>query len=193
MTRLIALDIAILPPPDVARRAVALSEALPSHGSQGLRLDPDHLPHVTLVQQFVRADALESVLGQVGQVLRDRATLRLRVTGGGRADSSVWMAIERTPALVTLHEDLLRAMQSFEEPDGGPSAFVDGDAREGDVRWVREFRRASSFGAFTPHISLGHSAEPPLVEPIDFVVTNVAACHLGRFCTCRRIIRNWDL
>jgi len=193
MSALIAIDVAILPPPDVARRAVALSEALRPNESQGLRLGPDYLPHVTLTQQFVRVDTLEDVLGHVDEVLRGYAPITLRVTGGGKGGSSVWMALDRTPELVDLHEHLLRATQPLEEAGGGPAAFFSGDARERDVRWVREYRRESSFGAFTPHITLGHAAEPPLVEPMEFIATTVAACHLGRFCTCRRIIRRWEL
>jgi hypothetical protein len=90
-----------------------------------------------------------------------------------------------------LHERLLQVTSAFEAGDGDAAAFV-GDARERDVRWVREFRRESSFARFAPHITLGHASEPPQVEAMDFVATRVAICHLGRFCTCRRIIRHWD-
>jgi hypothetical protein len=103
------------------------------------------------------------------------------------------MMVERTPALVRLHEGLLRATQSFERGGGTGSAFFAGEARERDVQWVREFRRESSFERFTPHITLGHAASPPHVEPTDAVAVRVAVCHLGRFCTCRRIIREWEL
>ena len=188
----VAIDIAILPPPGVAERAVALSAALPSAESQGLLLGPEYLPHITLTQQFVSRDSLDSVLATVDLVLRDRSSLRLRMTGGARGSNSVWMAIERTPALVGLHEELLRATLSFEVQDGNTTAFFGGDARERDVQWVREYRQSSSFDRFTPHITLGHAATPPFVEPIHFVATRIAVCHLGRFCTCRRVIRAWE-
>ena len=91
-----AIDIAILPPPDVSERAVALSAALPSAESQGLRLGPEFLPHITLTQQFVSRDSLDAAIVQVDQVLRDRPPLRLRVTGSANGSASVWMAIDRT-------------------------------------------------------------------------------------------------
>ena len=197
--------IAILPPPEVSERAVALSAALSSAESQGLRLGPEFLPHITLTQQFVSLDSLDAALAQVDGVLRGQEALALRVTGAGKGSNSVWMAIERTAALVTLHEGLMRATELFEVRDGdtprksdgvakaGASAFFGEDARDRDVQWVREFRRASSFARFTPHITLGHASTPPHVEPMDFVATRVAVCHLGRFCTCRRIIRAREL
>jgi 2'-5' RNA ligase len=186
----IALDIALLPPPEIFDRAIALSAALPASESQGLLLGADCLPHITLTQQFVPVAALDALMAHVDRALRDCEPLRLRVTGGGRGGESVWMAIDRTPELIHLHARLLHATEPFDVATGDASSFL-GGARERDVRWVREFRRESSFDRFTPHITLGHASEPPLVEPIDFVATTIAVCHLGRFCTCRRIIRQW--
>ena len=189
----IAIDIAILPPADVSERAIALSAALPAHESQGLLLGADRLPHITLTQQFVPVAALDSLIAQVDQVVDSQEPLRLRVTGGGKGSHSVWMSVERVAPLVRLHEQLLHATGAFEVATGDAAAFLGETARDRDVRWVREFRRESSVDRFTPHITLGHAAEPPRVEPMDFVATRIAVCHLGRFCTCRRIIRAWEL
>jgi hypothetical protein len=103
------------------------------------------------------------------------------------------MAMERTPALASLHAQMLQAAEPFEVATGDAAAFVGEDARDRDVRWVREFRRESSVDRFTPHITLGHASEPPTVEPIEFVATTIAVCHLGRFCTCRQVFRAWEL
>lgn len=188
---LIAVDLAILPPSDVAARAIHLSAGLPANESQGLLLSAECLPHITLTQQFVRTETLDSLNAALDDVLRDRTPLPLRVTGGGKGSNAVWMTIERTAPLVTLHETLLRVTEAFEVEDGDAAAFVGGDARDRDVTWVRQFRRESSFDRFTPHITLGHAAEPPIVEPMEFVATTVALCQLGRFCTCQRILRAW--
>jgi hypothetical protein len=58
---------------------------------------------------------------------------------------------------------------------------------------VSGFRRKSSFRAFNPHITLGHGKRAPVVEPFAFDATTIAACHLGRFCTCRQVLRAWEL
>ena len=190
---LVAIDIALLPPPEVSARALELSAALPGAESQGLRLDADHLPHVTLTQQFVRREDLEAALDRVAMALAGRPPLQLVVSGGGRSRSSVWMTIESTPALVGLHAHLMEVLQRFEQSDGTAAAFAGGDARPGDVLWVGGYRLESSFARFTPHITLGHAAAPPAVERIAFVATTIGACHLGRFCTCRRVLRRWTL
>ena len=191
--KLVALDVALLPPPDVAAKAIELSAALPAAGDDQLRLGPDHLPHITLTQQFVREEELDAALERVDGVVAGRAPLPLRVSGGGRGSSSVWMAIERTPALDALHEELMEALRGYERAGGTMAAFHDGDARPGDVLWVTGYRLKSAFGAFTPHITLGHAPEAPDIAPFDFTASTVAGCHLGRFCSCRHVFRRWDL
>ena len=41
--QLLALDVALLPPPDVRQRAIELNAALPAEGSDGLQLDEDRI------------------------------------------------------------------------------------------------------------------------------------------------------
>ena len=192
MAKLIALDVAILPPPEVSRRAIALSATLPQE-EPPLRLDATHLPHVTLTQQFVRENELELAFSHVDGVLRTRPPVRMTTIGAGREGHTIWIAIERTPELIALHEQLMEALRGLERPEGTPAAFFDDDARLADVLWVSGFRLKSSFGAFQPHITLGHGDEPPSIEPFTFEATAVAACHLGRHCTCRQVLREWTL
>ena len=190
---LLALDVAILPPPSVSKRAIELSAALSTADSQGLRLDDDRLPHITLTQQFVSVQDIDAVLTKVEATVTNYDTLSLNVTGPGRGTSSVWMSIAQTLDLVKLHRELMDALSDFERPDGTSAAFVDGDARPGDVAWVAGFRRSSSYAAFRPHITLGHSSTLPTVDPLAFEASTIAACQLGKFCTCRRVLRRWEL
>ncbi|HZM93087.1 MAG TPA: 2'-5' RNA ligase family protein [Vicinamibacterales bacterium] len=189
---MIAIDVAILPPPEVATRAIELSATLPRNESLGLLLGGDVLPHITLTQQFVPAERLDDALDRIGTMLTSVAALPLTVTGPGRS-TAIWMSIELTPALTDLHCRLMDTLAPFERPDGTVDAFFGGIARDGDVAWVSGFRRTSSYAAFTPHITLGHAARLPAVERMTFEATTIAACHLGKFCTCRHVLRQWKL
>jgi 2'-5' RNA ligase len=188
-----AIDVAVLPPHEVSLRAIELSTALAGSDPQALRLGAASLPHITLIQQFVAAVSLDACLDAVGVVLRGVAPLRLSVSGAGRGNTTVWMSVERSPALFDLHRRLMDALEPFEKTDGAADAFV-GTARPRDIEWVRRYRRSSSGGAFRPHITLGHSAETtPPVEPETFEAATIAACQLGRFCSCGRVLRLWTL
>ena len=193
MARLVALDVALLPPPDVSQRAIAVSATLPVEEPHGLRLDSEHLPHITLTQQFVREEELERALEPVDAVLREQPPFEVVVTGAGKSGHTVWLAIERSPILVGLHERLMEALRGFERPEGTPAAFVDGEGRVADVVWVSGYRLKSSFGQFLPHLTLGHGETAPEIQPFTFQASTVAACHLGRFCTCRHVLRRWEL
>jgi 2'-5' RNA ligase len=193
MATLVAVDVAILPPPDVMARAIACSAALPRNGSDRLQLDAAHLPHITLTQQFVRHDEIDGVYAEIDDVLDAQLPLRILITGGGQSGNTLWMVVERTPELLDLHERLMNALKHLERTGGGQHTFLDGTGRVADVRWVGGFRQRAAYGAFTPHITLGHGAQPPGVEPMEFDATSIAACHLGRFCTCCRVLRAWEL
>ena len=192
MMKLVALDVAILPPLDVIARAMELSAALPA-AAERLQLDDEHLPHITLTQHFVREAELKIAYSHVDEVLAGQPPLSIVVTGGGRSRHTLWMSVQRSAELLDLHDRLMEALRGVERQGGGPHAFYDGDARVRDVLWVAGFRLQASSSAFTPHITLGHGTEVPEIEPITFEATMVAACHLGRFCTCRRVLRAWDL
>jgi len=191
MASIIAVDVAILPPPSIADRAIGLSAALP--GQELVLGGDDYLPHITLLQQFVGTDVLNAFLDRVADVVHQARPISLRVTGGGMGSSSIWMSIERTPALVDLHSRVLDAALPFDRQRGDAAAFVGSDARDRDVAWVTRYRTSSSGPSFQPHITLGHAVRPPAIGPFDFEATTVAACHLGRFCSCRRVLREWSL
>lgn len=191
-----AIDVAWLLPPAVAARARALSRALPAGESKGLVLDDVRLPHITLTQQFVAEADRPRVMDAIDAVARGAGPVDVTVTGGGRGSSSVWMTVARTAALERWHARLMQALAPFERPAGmvvgGPAAaFVNGDARPGDVQWVAGFRTRSSFRAFTPHVTLGHARRPPRIAPFTFEARTLAVCQLGRFCTCQRVLRAW--
>ena len=193
MSALLALDVALLLPPDARAVAIRLSESLPPAESHGLLLDPDHVPHITLTQQFVRVDEVGVVLEHIDETLRGQQPVTVQVSGGGKSGSSVWMAVERTAEIASLHERLMESLRGLERPGGTGSAFFEGDARVGDIAWVTSYRLKSSLGSYNPHVTLGHAAMPPAITPFAFQAATVAACHLGRFCSCRKVLRSWDL
>jgi 2'-5' RNA ligase len=192
LSQLVAIDVAVLPTPEVSGRAIEVSAMLAGSDPQALRLGAECLPHITLTQQFVRLVHLDACFDAVGAVLRGVAPLPLVVTGVGRGNTTVWMSVKPSPVLFDLHRRLMDALKPFEQTDGAADAFV-GSARPRDVEWVRRYRRASSGKAFTPHITLGHSAQDPSIEPLTFKAATIAACQLGRFCSCGRVLRRWSL
>ena len=198
---LLAIDMALLLPEPVDERARAANEALLAQRPEGFRFDESHLPHITLAQQFVPRANLPAWIEQIDPILRGIRPLPLRGTGVGSSATAAHFAIERTPEIDNLHRILMDAVQPFEEAGGSAEAFYsDGEparepaqepSREKDVAWVSQFRSHSSYDRFSPHITLGIGAPPEFREPFEFNADRVALCHLGGFCTCRVVLREW--
>jgi len=188
----IAIDVAILPPPEIAALAVALNLPLAAASPDSLRLDDRHLPHITLTQQFVAADGLQPVIGAVDDVVRGEGPLTLQIAGAALQGDSVWLTLGPSERLQSLHARLMHALHPL-EVRGGAAAFFEGRARDRDVEWVGGYRTTAAHALFRPHITIGRGAPPRDVRPASFPADAIALCQLGRFCTCRHVIRSWTL
>jgi hypothetical protein len=188
-----AVDVAILLPSGVHDLALRLSAALPADESQGLRLDATHLPHITLAQAFIEHDDIAAAAAQIDRAVAVVRPIDLAIIGTACGHSSVSLVIAATAELRALHVSVMQALSGLEQAGGDASAFFDGDGRERDVSWVAHFREASSFDRFRPHVTLGHAGQPPSAPALSFSAVTLALCQLGRFCTCREVLREWTL
>lgn len=153
------------------------------------------MPHLTIVQQFVRRDAL----GEIGDTITrtiaelDAITLVTTELAAGRVARTLGVAL--TAALAALHRRLLDDLAPFREVTADPDAFwTDGDQpRPADVEWVASFRQHSALASFVPHITIGIGSIETTLRPFRFIASEVALCQLGRFCTCRRLLDTWTL
>jgi len=193
MPPLVALDIAILPPAGVAARAVEVSRTLVPDGAETFQLGGARLPHITMAALFVAAADVDAACAAVGRALADQPVLPLRSHGGDQRGRTLWLGIDRSDALAALHERLMRAVAPFERRGGTAAAFTGEPARGNDVEFVARYRERSAYAAFDPHVTLGHGVRAPDVAPFTFEAREIAACHLGRFCTCRAVIERWVL
>ena len=179
----------------VYERVRSINATLRANAADGFQFDPTHLPHVTLLQQFVWRSHLPTLKRALYAILSAAAPLRLRAAGVGKGEHTLHLLLEPTPDLQALHERLMDAGRRTAEPAGGAEAFYsEGEpARARDVRWVAEYCVQAAYSKFWPHITLGVGQETDPVEPFDCTATRVALCHLGRFCTCRVILGEWTL
>jgi 2'-5' RNA ligase len=192
---LIAIDIAFLLPEDAQARALAVNAKLWAESREGFRFDETHLPHITLVQQFVRRAHLPEVFAAVESCLGEFPPMTLTVSGIEARGETVQFVIAPHSELSRLHERLMEALAPFDEGDGPAEAFADGDEppRPRDLEWVRHYRAQASGPRYFPHITLGKGRVTESVAPFSFTADRIAACQLGRFCTCRVILQEWRL
>ncbi|HXH05951.1 MAG TPA: 2'-5' RNA ligase family protein [Vicinamibacterales bacterium] len=188
----LALALVLLLPEDVEAKARAINAGLAAGDPATLRLDDEHLPHITLAQQVVRGPDLAAVFDAVARALRDTPPLELEAIGFREHGATLWLAIARSPALRDLHARLMDALAAFEPPPATAGAFAE-PPRPEDLAWVSGFRTRAAYDRYEPHVTLGLGPRPSGDERFTFTAETAAACQLGRFCTCRRVLQRWRL
>lgn len=204
-TPVIAIDIALNPNSAMVDRATAANRRLLHTYQQGFAFDQTHHPHVTLLQQFVRTEALDRVYAAAQAVLdKERPkswTLRaIRYSNmpfpplglGG-------VVVERTEDLHRLQDELVAAVAPYVAKSGTASAFFsDQDGRDIQdflIGYVANFARDSTGAAFSPHVTIGVGkpetlnalvAEP--FEPFTFSPAGASVYQLGTYGAARRTL-----
>lgn len=190
----LALDVAILLPAALRQYLSRLNAEL-APPPVGFHFDDTHLPHMSLAQIFVRAADLDDAIAETERTLHEVRPLTLQMARLSQGGTTSVIRVSSTPALLALHTALMDRLRAFEIAPGDAEAFVvDREApRPDDVRWVEQFRDAAAYDNFDPHITLGVGPVTAWTGLTDTTATDVAVCHLGRFCTCRRALARWTL
>ena len=193
MTDILAVDVALLVPDSMQAWCRRMNQALLKGEPSGFRFDDTHLPHLTLVQQFIAKEELEQFGHRVGSLLEGQAPIRVIGIGGERGGSS--LRVEATPELQRLHEEIVRLSKPFARPEGAITAFFGNDTptREADLSWARHYHARASLEHFEPHVTLGVGNNSLEIEPLEFIADRVGICQLGRFGTCRKVLHHWTL
>lgn len=189
---LMAVNVALIPPEWVQERAREINRTL---AAGGLLLDAAHIPHITLAQLFVMRCAVPLLIERLNLVLREAPAQTNSVIAVVNQNSTISFLLDRTPELMQLHESLMNSLQEWEEEGGSLDAFyLEGQpARDQDVDWVTNFRGAASYRNFIPHITLGFGQAPGRSESFEFVANQIGLYQLGRCCTCRVALNEWQL
>jgi len=195
MSDSLPVDLAILLPAETGRAATDLNRLLLERHPNGYPLDDTHLPHITLIQQFVQTAAIDRLSGVVESFLSEFSPMSLRAEGPGKGGSTVHVRIAEMESLEALHRRAHASLGAFAASGGHAVSFFSAGmpARPGDAEWI-----VASLENFNPHITLGVGelvdldAVGPLA-PWLFDVDRVALCHVGAHGTCRRILREWRL
>jgi hypothetical protein len=204
----------VLIEPDEATRARAreLNARLRRTMPEGFALDATHVPHITVLQRYVRTPELEQALDAVGAVVAgvDLASLDLRATKIAHAEwdtpglGIASLMLGRDPRLLALQGRLIAAVAPFAATQGTAAAFVT-DREEPSVNattvgYVARFVPDHCASHYEAHLSIGMArrrdleafeAEP--FEPFDVRAETVAAYQLGDNGTARRRLRTWPV
>ena len=197
--KLIAIDVLLEPDRSMTDKSKSINDRLRENYRAGYALDATHMPHVTLLQRFVRAKDFDAVIAAIAKALRDEQPKAMKLTTE-RLDcvrfeslAVAVLVVERAPELVRLHDKITDAVAPFSVSGGTPAAFVGGDAVAGTVDWVETFVPKASGENYSPHVTAGIATEAFLkqlkaepFEPFPFWPDALAVFQIGNFGTAAK-------
>lgn len=206
--RIVAIDVLLEPDQTMVKRAVAANARLRKDYPEGYTLGPEQVPHITLVQRYVKAADLKSIEAAVSAVLakEDPRSLQLAATGYAYAPWAgvfiTGIAVEPTPALSRLQADVVKAVEPFAVSDGTVAAFSISKelpkVEEAIVDYVKTFVPKSSGDKYNPHVTIGAGREAfvkqlksELFQKFAFKPVDVAIYQLGGFGTAQKRLWQW--
>jgi 2'-5' RNA ligase len=190
-----AVDVVLLPDGAMTDRAIeANAKLVKAFGRKIVLNKEDCLPHISLAMGCVDEGDITPV-GQVLKTIAETTTLlELKVIGVQTTTNSVGekvsvLEVERTKELQSLHEEVMEQVGAYLSYDvTGDMLYSSGEIGESTLLWIKNYRDKSSFANFFPHITIGYGQIEDGPFPIRFGASQLALCHLGNHCTCRKIL-----
>jgi hypothetical protein len=219
---LFALNVLLLPDEHTVELVGEVNARLRHDVPAGFAFDETHLPHVTLLQRYVRRGDLERVLEKTGAVAELQVApldpgaaakhLRLRADGLGGGELGTppgtvlaSLEFELQLAVSALHETFLRALGPLAAAGGSAEAFFrlpgEPPPNAATVAYVESFVPAHSGEHYAPHLTVGVARERSLrglardhrLGSARITPVAVAVAHLGDLGTARRVFWRWPL
>ena len=196
----IAVDAVLLPSEEMADKAIEANKELLKQCADKIVLDKEScLPHLSLamgciderdidnIEKILQAIAKQSSLGQL-------SAIGIQTSENSAGEQVSVLQIERTEALQSLHEEVMRRMAPYFNYDVTADMVLSPPmASESTLAWIKSYSVKSSFEKFFPHITIGYGEINNFSFPIKLAASKLALCHLGNHCTCRKILASVKL
>jgi len=206
MSDVIAIDIALEPDAAMMRRAESANEALRQSFPQGFALDDTHHAHITVLQCFVRTDALAQVYSAVESVLAQHAYTGWRLTAfkyyyvPAGPIGLAGIVVKPAPELLKLQQEVVTAVAPYTAPTATAAAFyttpAEPDIHPSVIPYVAGFMPEQTGQNYSPHVSTGVGTtaflDALLAQPFDsfaFYPASASVYQLGNYGTARKELK----
>jgi 2'-5' RNA ligase len=140
----------------------------------------------------------ENDLPEVSKILQEIASNfhELKLTANNCRNNKIpsgdvvsGFTIEKTDELQSLHEMIMGKLKPFLTYEVSMDMIFSPPAGgEITLYWIKNYAERSSFEKFKPHITIGLGGLDNVNLPTTFTASTLTLCHLGNYCTCRKIL-----
>jgi len=191
----IAVDVVLLPDDAMTARAIKINAELVKRFGTKIELNKKKcLPHISLAMGCIE----ERDITAIGKVLEKIATetslpdlkvVGVRTSGNSKGEKVSVYEVEKTRPLQLLHEMVMDKLSAIFSSDVTEDMICGGEeVAESTLLWIKNYREKSSFENFFPHITTGYGQIENHALPASFAASELALCHLGNHCTCRKVL-----
>ena len=190
-----AVDVVLLPTEAMMDRTIEINAGLVKRFGNKIVLNKENcLPHISLAMGCVEErdiSTVEEVLERIAKEtsLGDLRVVGVRISGNSKGQIVSVFEVEKTRQLQSLHEKVMDKLTPYLSGDVTEDMiYGDEEVAETTLLWIKNYREKSSFTNFFPHITIGYGQIENQAFPISFAAQQLALCHLGNHCTCRKIL-----
>ena len=186
----LAIDIALLPPEEIMDKAIEINKKLVDDPT--ILNKENCLPHITLCMGVLKEEDLPKVKEILQEISDNYSKLSLKISRINEEHSA--FDIEKTEELQKLHETIVNQLAPILTYDATTEiCFSPPPVVERTLFWINNYKENSSFEKFYPHITLGVQKIEGKELSVPFQASRLVLCHLGNYCTCRKILFETEL
>jgi len=194
----LAIDIVLLPPEEIMKLAKTINKKLMARDPMVNFVDGTSIPHATLCMGGIKEEDLPKLSKILEEVSKEFGPQELTITGthvhittSGFKGSG--LTIANTKTLQKLHEKIVRRCKALFVKVDLSDMHPSGNTQASSAAHANRFTETDCFEMFAPHISLGIGESASVDKRIIFTAKRLAVCHLGNWCTCRKILFETEL
>jgi hypothetical protein len=197
----IAVDVALLPTEEMMDICIGLNNKEGSEYFSFLN-KKDNLPHITLAMGVADEKDLLVIKSRLAEISKKYSSLNLEISEiyfqtNPDNKTSYGFNVKLTEELRNLQKEIMRELFSFFSYEVSLDMFYrDANETISEVSktWVQNYyKKYYDPEKYHPHISLKCSKAEYDNFPIKFTASKLALCHLGNYCTCRKVLGLEDL
>jgi len=186
----IAIDIALLPPEEIMEKAIEINNQL---AGDPIELNKKNcLPHISLCMGAVEEENLSKIKEIINEIGKNFSKLFLTINKID--DEHICFEFKNNEDLQRLHEEIMTKLLPYLFYNATiDMCFSPPFVSERTLFWINNYKDKFCFQNFYPHITLGISKLKSRKLNIDFTASKLAICHLGNYCTCRKVLYSVNL
>lgn len=192
----IAIDVVLLPSEEMMDKAIKINEELLKDYENKIILHKENcLPHISLCMGCIdekdlpkAKEILDDIANEFKQMDLVAEDIEAEIIPTGKKVSG--LNIKKTDEVQKIHEIVMGKLFHLLTYNAEiEMVFNPPEVEEVTLFWIKNYsKKYKNPDKFHPHITVGFGETDKFYFPINFGASRLALCHLGNYCTCRKIL-----